>query len=235
MNTKTLSIHSIFQSINGEVSAPGQGSLCTFIRLQGCNLRCSYCDTSDSQEFGRGAKGTVEDIITMIRGFPIPTRNITITGGEPLIQKEALLNLVSNLHKRGYYITIETNGTQKLYGELVQKCASIVMDIKSEEIKNASADSFFFKEKDKNSILRGNIICLRKQDWINFPMQTKENFDQALLYTSFIRAVKELPNIGIAFSPIVPFTAKKIFSLIKENNEAGITINIQLHKLVNLE
>ena len=234
MNTKTLNIHSIFQSINGEVSAPGQGSLCTFIRLQGCNLRCEWCDTLDSQKT-TDKMLTVETIITIIRGLPIPTRNITITGGEPLLQKEALSHLVSNLHKRGYYITIETNGTQKLYGELLQKCASIVMDIKPNEIKNIDADTFFFKEKIKNCVLEGNVYRLREQDWIKFPMQMEEDFDKALLYTSFIRAVKALPNIRIAFSPIAPFTAKQIFSLIRDREEAGITINVQLHKLINLE
>jgi 7-carboxy-7-deazaguanine synthase len=89
----------------------GAGQLTTFIRLKGCNLRCAYCDTQYSQEAEPENWMTIDEVIEQIH-FP----KVTITGGEPLLQKEAVEELcnrlVYHLNNEHYAkVSIETNGS----------------------------------------------------------------------------------------------------------------------------
>lgn len=107
-----LNVQAIFDSIDGEENAfGGAGELTTFIRLKGCNLRCGYCDTKYSQEAKPENWMTVDEAIQQIH-FP----KVTITGGEPLLQKEALEELCNRLryysnNKQYSRVSIETNGS----------------------------------------------------------------------------------------------------------------------------
>ena len=100
-----LNIHSIFESISGEAGFISQGSVTTFIRLQGCNLRCTWCDTKDAQVMFSGEVMEIDDIIKSIQ-----TRNVLITGGEPLMQKD-VFELIELLEQTGHFVQIETNGS----------------------------------------------------------------------------------------------------------------------------
>lgn len=99
-----LSISEIYQSLQGEGLLSGTPSL--FIRLQGCNIRCSWCDQKSSLEFKSKALKTVDELIDMARGI----KHIVITGGEPMAHS-GLLSLVRALLKDGHTVQIETNGT----------------------------------------------------------------------------------------------------------------------------
>jgi len=107
-----LNIQAIFDSIDGEENSfQGAGQLTTFIRLKGCQLRCIYCDTQYAQEAKPENWMTIDEVIQQIH-FP----KVTITGGEPLLQKEAVEELCSRLqhcsfYGRPYTISVETNGT----------------------------------------------------------------------------------------------------------------------------
>jgi 7-carboxy-7-deazaguanine synthase len=105
-----MNIQAIFDGIDGETNGfEGAGQLTTFIRLKGCNLNCSYCDTKYSQKSIPKNWMTISDIVKQIH-FP----KVTITGGEPLLQQEALRVLCSRLSAvgtGGHLISIETNGT----------------------------------------------------------------------------------------------------------------------------
>lgn len=106
-----LNVHSIFESISGEAGFIAQGATTTFIRLQGCNLRCSWCDTVAAQEQkGNHILTPIDDIALQIH-----TRNVLITGGEPLTQREGLIDLIDALESRGHFVQIETNGSLPLY------------------------------------------------------------------------------------------------------------------------
>ena len=97
MNRLSLVVNEIFQSIQGESSHAGIP--CTFIRLTGCNLRCSYCDTTYA--YDEGIEMSLETIIKQIEEYGC--KNVCITGGEPLLQKSVT------------YTTIVTLGLQNLY------------------------------------------------------------------------------------------------------------------------
>ena len=109
-----MRVNEIFRSINGEVNSIGQGSFCTFIRLAGCSLRCSYCDTEYAQDPKSGREMSVEEIITEVKN--LGCRNVTITGGEPLDQRLDLHYLLQKLWFSKHNIVVETNGHHSLSG-----------------------------------------------------------------------------------------------------------------------
>lgn len=106
----SMNVIEIFASIDGE--GKRQGCLTTFLRLHDCNIRCSYCDTLYSygpqSTFESMSIRAVADIIEQLGNH-----RITITGGEPLLQEQAIIELIDELTKRNpqYDFNIETNGT----------------------------------------------------------------------------------------------------------------------------
>jgi len=84
----------------------------TFVRLYGCNLRCSFCDTSYSHTKGAAGTISVSELAYMARAANLECKSVCITGGEPMIQGESLPALVQALREVGFtFISIETNGT----------------------------------------------------------------------------------------------------------------------------
>lgn len=130
LNTN-IRVIEIFQSIDGE--QPRMGEMTTFIRLAGCNLRCTYCDTVESQSSEAGTDMIVKDLVKLINSKSI-NHNITITGGEPLLQLEAVEELCQRLSILDYKINIETNGTQKPTTSLLETVNCFVYDYKSPEL-----------------------------------------------------------------------------------------------------
>ena len=103
----SLNICEIFYSLQGESTYSGLP--CIFIRLSGCNLRCSWCDTTYT--WSNGKEMSIEQILQEIRKYPCSL--VEITGGEPLLQKRTI-ELMEILHQEKYRILLETNGTQSL-------------------------------------------------------------------------------------------------------------------------
>lgn len=97
-------INEIFYSLQGEGYFTGTPSV--FIRFSGCNLKCPFCDTQHEQ----GIWMTEKEIIDTISAYP--ATHLILTGGEPSLFIDK--NFIDTLHKAGYYIQIETNGTQIL-------------------------------------------------------------------------------------------------------------------------
>ncbi len=103
-----LRVNEIFYSIQGEGVHVGEPTV--FVRLQGCNLRCSFCDTPDAQEMFGGQEVTVDQIIESV----VALRSkgwVCITGGNPLCQSTGLDALMYALKYRGYLIEVEENGS----------------------------------------------------------------------------------------------------------------------------
>jgi len=98
-----MRINEIFTSIQGEGFFTGVPAV--FVRTSGCNLKCSFCDTNHES----GEEMSIEAILKEVAKNNI--RHIVITGGEPTLQPE-LPQLVEQLHAKGYFIQIETNGTR---------------------------------------------------------------------------------------------------------------------------
>jgi 7-carboxy-7-deazaguanine synthase len=106
-----LNVQAIFNSLDGEVNGfNGAGELCTFIRLKGCPLRCRFCDTQYAQEEFPLNEMEISDILN----FSNLLDKVTITGGEPLFQKDGCKELIEKLASLGKRITVETNGSMAL-------------------------------------------------------------------------------------------------------------------------
>lgn len=116
-----MKINEIFYSLEGEGAWQGYPTI--FIRLSGCNLKCSWCDT----DHAKYEKMDIQKILMEIEKYP--SRRIKITGGEPLIQDTKLPFLVKVLKDNGYLVALETNGT--IFNWVVfSRVDLICMDIK---------------------------------------------------------------------------------------------------------
>ena len=146
-----LRINEIFFSIQGESSKVGLPTI--FIRLTGCPLRCSYCDTAYA--FHDGNKMTVDDIIKDISQYC--TKHVTVTGGEPLAQKSCN-ELLTRLSDEGFQVSLETSGGIDVahVDERVMK----VMDIKTpgsaEQSKNKFENIAHITAKDQVKFVIGD-------------------------------------------------------------------------------
>ena len=116
-------VNEIFGSIDGEGIRAGE--LASFVRLAGCNLRCSYCDTQYALDKNAGTEMLVNEIIDELNKIGI--KNVTLTGGEPLQHKDIDI-LIDELIKSNYKVNIETNGSINIE-KYVGKCL-ITMDYK---------------------------------------------------------------------------------------------------------
>jgi len=120
--TASLKVNEIFFSLQGEVRTAGAPTV--FIRLTGCPLRCRYCDTEYA--FTGGERLTIADILA--RAGEYGTRLVTVTGGEPLAQKDTPAWLTA-LCDAGYAVSLETSGSLDV--RPVDPRVSIVLDIKT--------------------------------------------------------------------------------------------------------
>ena len=119
---QTLRITEIFHSLQGETSRMGLPTV--FVRLTGCPLRCGYCDTAYA--FHGGTTLTLDHILTEVARYE--ARYVTVTGGEPLAQKNCL-PLLSALAERGYSVSLETSGALDI--SKVDPRVSRIVDIKT--------------------------------------------------------------------------------------------------------
>jgi len=152
-----IKINEIFYSIQGESSASGLPTV--FVRLTGCNLRCSYCDTEYA--FYEGKDFTINEIIDKVKSYNCNL--VEITGGEPLFQKESL-ELMKQLADNGFSVMLETSGSISIKD--VDKRVKIIMDLKCPTSgmyqKNLFQNIGFLKETDEVKFVIGNRI---DYDW----------------------------------------------------------------------
>lgn len=151
-------VNEVYVSIQGESSYAGLP--CVFVRLTGCNLRCTYCDTEYA--FYDGERRAVADLVAQVHGFGIGM--VEITGGEPLIQKDCVA-LAAGLLDAGLKVLIETSGAQPI-GVLPAGVIRI-MDIKCPS--SGECDKM-----DWN-----NLDCLKSQDEVKFVVGNREDYEWA--------------------------------------------------------
>jgi 7-carboxy-7-deazaguanine synthase len=122
MEGPTLRVSEIFHSIQGESTRAGEP--CVFVRLAGCHLRCTYCDTEYA--FTGGEQRTIDDLVDEILSYP--AKLVEITGGEPLLQ-ERVHELIRRLCDAGRTVLIETSGACDI--SFCDERAIRIMDLKT--------------------------------------------------------------------------------------------------------
>ncbi len=202
-----LKVNEIFYSIQGESSYAGQP--CIFIRLTGCNLRCSWCDTTYA--YDEGTDTSPEKILDQVQTYPC--RLVEITGGEPLLQKGAS-GLARLLLDRGYTVLVETNGSKNI-DALDHRCIRI-MDIKCPSSRESENNDF------------ANLGRLTSNDEIKFVIGSREDYDYAK--TVLVKLPDNFKIKNIHFSPlhaIIP--PSTLASWMLEDGLAAV-LSLQLHK-----
>jgi 7-carboxy-7-deazaguanine synthase len=168
-------ITEIFKSIQGEGTRAG--SPCIFVRLTGCNLRCTWCDTAYA--FHGGAKMSVEEVISRVdelasraggaagaqTGVPL----VELTGGEPLLQQE-IYPLAERLLAAGFTVMIETSG-ERFIGQLPREVIKIV-DVKCPD--SGELDTFNM----------ANLEALSAEDEVKFVLSTRRDYEFAREFTA---------------------------------------------------
>lgn len=203
-----MKICEIFTSIQGESSYAGMP--CTFIRVAGCNLRCTYCDTTYAYEEGRElSEDEVLDEVTLIGGSLVE-----ITGGEPLLQK-GTLNLIERLLKEGYKVLVETNGTLSIKD--IDKGAVVILDVKT-------PGSGMWREMDLS-----NFNYLKPSDEVKFVLTDRADYEWA---RDFMSKHKLMTKCHILFSPAFGMLAPD--SLVKWilEDRLDVRLNLQIHKYI---
>lgn len=199
-----MKVNEIFFSVEGEGKRAGE--LAAFIRLTGCNLRCSYCDTKYS--FHDGCEMTATEIADAVKNF----RNVTLTGGEPLIQDcHELLSLL-----RSHEVNIETNGSIELAEYLKYPNVFFTMDFKCYSSGATAAMNY------------DNLKILRKEDVLKFVVGEELDLEQAQKICATFK-----PKSAIYISPVFgEIELLKIVDFMKRRHIQNWRLQIQLHKTI---
>ncbi len=204
-----LKVNEIFYSIQGESSFAGLP--CVFIRLTGCNLRCTYCDTRYAYDEGRDRE--IDWIIRTAAGCHCPL--VEITGGEPLLQPETP-ELVRRLMGEGFQVLVETNGSQDI-SRLDPACNRIV------DIKCPSSG-----EQQQNDL--GNLARLSPRDEVKFVIGDRRDFQFAReLIETHLRPQAFDPG-RILFSTVFGKLAPGDLAAWMLEANIGARLQLQLHK-----
>ncbi len=207
-----MKVVEIFKSIEGE--GKRMGYMTTFIRLAGCNLRCSYCDTKYAQTGYDAVEMDPADIASKIE-----TDCVTVTGGEPLIHPD-METLLAYLMETNKFTNIETNGSVDLRPFKLLK-------------EKLSRNKYFFTMDVKcpssgmtDKMLLDNLELLDELDVIKFVVGSQVDLDYAkgIIQNYPIKAV---PYI----SPVFGFYPALVVDYIKEHNLPAV-FQLQLHKYV---
>ena len=205
----SLTVSEVFKSIQGESTWAGMP--CTFIRLTGCHLRCSYCDTSYA--YAGGTDMTIESLLQQCHVLGVGL--VEITGGEPLLQP-ACSDLASCLIEEGYTVLVETSGTLPLMD--LPPAAIKIMDIKCPGSGMAEKNHW------------ANLETLTQYDEIKFVIGDRDDYE----WSREIVERHDLPSRchQVLFSPVggrlVPRT---LVEWILEDR-LNVRFQLQLHKYI---
>lgn len=156
-----MQITEIYKSIQGESTHAGLA--CVFVRLTGCNLRCSWCDSEYT--FTGGQRRTLEEVVEEVERLSPGGGLVEITGGEPMLQEREVVPLMQRLLEAGYTVLLETSGERPL--ERVPARVIKIVDVKC---PNSGEPDTFHME---------NLDCLKSEDEIKFVLSDRSDYEFA--------------------------------------------------------
>ena len=154
----------IYKSVQGESSFAGLP--CIFVRLAGCNLRCSWCDSEYT--FKGGYKQSLDEVEAAVAALT-PVRLVEFTGGEPMLQERELVPLMERMLEKGYTLMMETSGERPL-GSVPKEVHKIV-DVKCP----GSGEGGTFR--------MDNLDALTKRDEVKFVISDRDDYEFAREFT----------------------------------------------------
>ncbi|MCX7632261.1 MAG: 7-carboxy-7-deazaguanine synthase QueE [Turneriella sp.] len=207
---ETLLVNEIFYSLQGE----GSYALypCIFIRLTGCHLRCSWCDTAYA--FYEGKKMKLENILAAIAEWT--AQLVEITGGEPLLQRN-VYPLMQLLHQSGKKVLLETSGAVRI--DRVPEFVHIVLDIKAPGSGEAERNDY------------GNLMLLKPTDDVKIVVADRSDFDFAQVVIQEYQLLEKLerpPIVQPVFGVLEP---AELAEWVK-SAAIPLRMGLQLHKYI---
>ncbi len=206
----TLRINEIFCSIQGESTFAG--SPCVFVRLSGCNLRCSYCDTQYAYDNGEDID--LDNVLARLDRYRC--KLVEITGGEPLLQQETPV-LVKRLLDLGYTVLLETNGTMNI-DQVDRRCIRIV-DIKCPS--SGQTEHTDFKNLDR----------LTGEDELKFVIGMREDYLYGKKIVAQIMSAST-PVRCIHFVPVWGKLQPAVLATWILEDSLKVKLGVQLHKIL---
>lgn len=215
-----LRVNEIFHSIQGEGTRTGVR--CAFIRLTGCHLRCSYCDTAYA--FHEGSWMTLDEILERVREYDCPT--VEVTGGEPLLQP-AVYPLMERLCDQFATVLLETSGAVNI-AQVDPRVIRIV------DFKCPSSG-----EDERNDW--GNVDLLTPRDEVKLVVATRADYEWA---RGVIRKYDLLSRCAVLLSPVVsvpdPGSASPVLGGLEPvrlakwilEDRLDVRLGLQLHKII---
>lgn len=216
MGTFRLAEH--FISINGEGRAAGE--LALFLRFTGCNLRCAWCDTMWANEKDAPyTEATTKELVGIAEdAIKAGVRNITLTGGEPLLQKD-IAELIAALDIPGVRVEAETNGAVALKPFAGRHRPVFTVDYK---LPSSGMERFMLTE---------NFDVLNGNDSVKFVIGSRTDLERAAEITEIYR-LDEKP-CTLFFSPVFGhIEPEEIVGFMKERKLGGVRLQLQLHKMI---
>jgi 7-carboxy-7-deazaguanine synthase len=203
-----LRVTEIFLSLQGEARCIGLPTI--FVRLTGCPLRCTYCDTQYA--FSGGEKMEIASILKRVAAFEV--KHVCVTGGEPLAQADCL-HLLTRLCDAGYRVSLETSGALDISS--IDQRVERVIDLKTPGSGEVS------------QYLMANLDCLKAGDQIKFVINDQEDYEwsREVLKTHALEA-----RCDILFSPA---HGKQNPTQLAEwilQDRLNVRFQLQLHKLL---
>ena len=205
-----LRVNEIFYSIQGESSFAGQP--CVFIRLAGCNLRCSYCDTQYA--YDAGAQYDLGQLVDIVQAYQCPL--VEITGGEPLLQAETP-RLVDRLLARSLRVLVETNGSLD-----ISKLSAL--SVRIVDIKCPSSG-----EQASNDL--DNLARLSAQDELKFVISDRADYEfvRNILFAAPPAGLRsDKIHLAAVFGKLRPATLAKWIL----DDRLAVRLQLQLHKYI---
>ena len=203
-----LQVTEIFHSIQGESSYSGRP--CVFVRLTGCPLRCTWCDTDYA--FSGGTSMTTDDIMAQVKGFQCQL--VEVTGGEPLSQPEAF-GLITRLCDAAYEVLVETSGAIDVTP--VDRRAHVILDIKCPG--SGMADHMHW----------ANVETLTDKDEAKFVIKDRQDYEWALTIVKRFRLTDRCP---VLFSPVLDELKLQSLAEWILEDRLPIRFQVQLHKYI---
>jgi 7-carboxy-7-deazaguanine synthase len=160
-----MQITEIYKSLQGESTYAGLP--CVFVRLTGCNLRCTWCDSEYT--FQGGHKMEMEEVHDEVSRLMSAGGLVEITGGEPMLQEKEVVPLMQRLLADGYRVLLETSGER-----LLERVPAGVVKIIDVKCPNSGEGDTFCKE---------NLEALTAHDEIKFVLSSREDYEFAREFT----------------------------------------------------
>lgn len=205
-----LRVTEIFRSIQGESTHAGRP--CSFVRLTGCPMRCTWCDSEYT--FTGGERVSIDDVMLKVRDFGCHL--VEVTGGEPLAQREAF-DLVRRLCEEGYEVLIETGGYVSTEGLDERVC--IILDVKCPASGEAERNHWPNLERLRSDRDEVKFVVAHREDW------------------EFARGVIEKYELekrarAILISPVWGSTDLKELAELIASSGLDVRMQLQLHKYI---